>query len=329
MVDCNMRSLILKILAIIRFDRLLYLFNRTPRILFWHSVDKKIDSLVEAEGISLKKFETQLDYLEKHYEIISCSEYNRRFENNSFTNREVVLTFDDGYKNNLTVLAPLMKKRNIPFLIFISTNHIDTGRIFPTSLIRLIVFGSSLSKISIPFLNINQELNESSDRAELAKKLSVIFKTRPIEEVDIIYNQLMSNISNEDFIKLREKYSSIIPMTWDDVKMISTYGGEIGCHCLDHICCHSQQDISEVKRQIVESKDIIEKRLGIPCNYFAYPNGSFTEQSNKIVNEAGFIMGFTTKPHKIDLTIDKAMVPRVCAPSDFNLFKIKINIFPR
>ena len=38
----------------------------------------------------------------------------------------VVITFDDGYKNNYTNAYPILKKYNIPAIIFLTTNFIDS-----------------------------------------------------------------------------------------------------------------------------------------------------------------------------------------------------------
>ena len=41
--------------------------------------------------------------------------------------RHIVLTFDDGYKNNIRIIAPLLHSWNLPFTIFVSTRHISEG----------------------------------------------------------------------------------------------------------------------------------------------------------------------------------------------------------
>jgi hypothetical protein len=72
--------------------------------------------------------------------------------NNTFTKKEIVLTFDDGYANNFHTVGQIMKEYNLPYTVFISTEHIETGELFPTSIASLIVLGSELMKISIPSL---------------------------------------------------------------------------------------------------------------------------------------------------------------------------------
>ena len=43
----------------------------------------------------------------------------------------MVVTFDDGYRDNLRVAAPLLLKHGVPATFFIATGHVDSGRPFP------------------------------------------------------------------------------------------------------------------------------------------------------------------------------------------------------
>ena len=89
--------------------------NRIPRVLFYHGVADIRSPFVEKLHIPPADFRKQLAYLRKHYEIVSMDEYDRRWQTGSFTGREITLTFDDGYRNNLTQLAPILKEYDLPF----------------------------------------------------------------------------------------------------------------------------------------------------------------------------------------------------------------------
>lgn len=108
--------------------------------------------------------------------------------------------------------------------------------------------------------------------------------------------ELESKISHEEMLELRERYSSIEPLNWNECKQLSQNPLiTIGSHGMDHICCHNKQSAEELKRQMLESKREIESRLGLSCDIFSYPNGNFTDASNKILEDAGYAMGLSTK----------------------------------
>lgn len=304
--------------------------NKTPRILFWHGVDEHLKYPIEAESIQIEDFIKQIDYLQKHFEIISIDEFYSRFNNDSFSGGEIVLTFDDGYKNNLTVLAPVLKDRNLPFTVFISTSNISEGKLFPTSILRLMVYGSSLKRLSIDSLSLTLSIENEEDRRDSYKIMNRHIKESNLKDVNLLCEELIQNLNRTEWERLVQQYKSVIPMTWGEVRKILEYGCTIGSHCVDHICCHSNQDEVEIRYQISKSKDVIEKELNVKCDYFAYPNGDYTSFSNTCVKDAGYLMGFSTKKNRIDPKLNEIQViPRLSVPFNIDTFRITMNLYPK
>ncbi|MGQ8870465.1 polysaccharide deacetylase family protein [Myroides sp. TSA_177.3] len=324
-----MKNIIKTILIDFKIVNLLRRINKKPRILYWHGVDYLKDSVLEAESFEYKVFKDQIDFLEKNYEIVSIDDFYYRISNNKITGKEVVLTFDDGYRNNLTVVAPFLKEKEIPFTVFISTNNITHNKLFPTSILRLVLLGSTIDKVNIDSISFYENISSNVDRFRILNYLSKQIKTRKLEEVEVIIDELISNITEDEYSRLREEFTSIIPMNWEEVRNLLCYGATIGSHCLDHICCHDNQDTNVVKNQIFKSKDIIEKELNVECKYFAYPNGDYTKISNELVEEAGYIMGFSTKKNIIDLSLSQRYaMPRLGVSNNLKDFIFNISIKP-
>ena len=112
--------------------------SKGAKVLFYHGVEKEIkDPFVQSLHMTFKNFEKQILYLKKEYEIISIEDiHDSIYDHRKLSNKHVALTFDDGYKNNLDIVFPFLSSLNIPFSIFISTKHIETGMRFPTYIIR-------------------------------------------------------------------------------------------------------------------------------------------------------------------------------------------------
>ena len=45
----------------------------------------------------------------------------------------MLVTFDDGYRNNLTLAAPVLKSHDIPCIFHVATGYIDTPRMLWTT----------------------------------------------------------------------------------------------------------------------------------------------------------------------------------------------------
>lgn len=70
------------------------------------------------------RFAAHLDFLQHHYNIISLSDYlGTHNSGRSLRRYSVVLTFDDGFRNFLTVAAPLLAERKIPATVFLITDN--------------------------------------------------------------------------------------------------------------------------------------------------------------------------------------------------------------
>lgn len=81
-------------------------------VLMYHGVDKELPkgwprSLV----MPTKEFQAQIKYLhDEGYTMVTVKELGERLEQGLSVDKYVALSFDDGYKNNLTVALPIMQQ---------------------------------------------------------------------------------------------------------------------------------------------------------------------------------------------------------------------------
>ena len=75
--------------------------------------------------IRADRFEVQLDYLRRHYHVISLADFLKaRKSDVPLPDYSVVLTFDDGYRNFLTSALPRLAARDLPVSVFLITGRI-------------------------------------------------------------------------------------------------------------------------------------------------------------------------------------------------------------
>lgn len=104
--------------------------TKTIPVLLYHRIDDlTYDPVMLA--VQPETFEKHLQYISKNYESISLSQLVNRINNKSLTGREICITFDDGYQDNLTKALPILEKYNIPATIFITTSQIGEKASFP------------------------------------------------------------------------------------------------------------------------------------------------------------------------------------------------------
>lgn len=95
-------------------------------ILCYHGVtERRVRHSGDAYGLHVRRdrFAAQLDYLERHWRVMSLSEYvHRRSRGLTVPPRTAIVTFDDGYRNFLTVAVPELRKRGICSAMFLITD---------------------------------------------------------------------------------------------------------------------------------------------------------------------------------------------------------------
>jgi len=79
----------------------------------------------------------------------------------------------------------------------------------------------------------------------------------------------------------------------EEILEMSSYGVEFGSHSLNHRHLH-ELSLSEVRLEVEESKRQIEDMLQKPCKVFAYPAGYFSEDAQRVIENAGHIGAFST-----------------------------------
>jgi peptidoglycan/xylan/chitin deacetylase (PgdA/CDA1 family) len=207
-------------------------------ILTYHSVDDS-DSVI---SVSPDNFKKQMRFLwRKGYGTLSLSnaiDCIRRGD--SFPSGSLVVTFDDGYRNNYTAAFPVLQEFGYCATVFLTTQHCGRTNNWPDQ------------HPSIPELPM---------------------------------------------------------LSWDEIKEMTAHGIEFGAHTRNH------PNLTEVnteiaRREIIESKNEMEEKMGQSVELFSYPFGRFNAEVQAIV-KAAFAGAISNKPGKISSRSDLHALERI------------------
>lgn len=105
-------------------------------------------------------------------------------------------------------------------------------------------------------------------------------------------------------------------MTWDQLAEMRDAGVDIQCHTFTHSNLHGKATGTKPKevtvmqqmgyepwlrKEIIDSKKVLEDKLGIKVNAIAYPYGVWNSEVRKVVKEAGYEAGFTVYGQRIGM----------------------------
>lgn len=84
-------------------------------------------------------------------------------------------------------------------------------------------------------------------------------------------------------------------LSWQEIKEMQDSGLiTIGSHTFDHPILPEVKSEAELKRQILDSKEFLEQKSGVPVDMFCYPYGRFNAHVRSLVIQAGYRLAFAT-----------------------------------
>jgi peptidoglycan/xylan/chitin deacetylase (PgdA/CDA1 family) len=114
----------------------------------------------------------------------------------------------------------------------------------------------------------------------------------------------------EATINYAELGQSFDRLDTNDVKILLKDGWEVGSHSLTHSNFNKLSE-TELRSEIIESKNKLEQELGIKINYFSYPKGNYNADTEAIVKEAGYKAVFTMDDGVVTQANAMYRIPRV------------------
>src|SRR5216683_1340185 len=97
------------------------LFAGRAVIIVYHEIQRDCQSELMT-GISVSLFEYSLNWLRRAgWSIVSLDECLQKLARNDRSRRYAVLTFDDGYRDNVSVALPILERNNAPFMMYVPT----------------------------------------------------------------------------------------------------------------------------------------------------------------------------------------------------------------
>ncbi len=95
---------------------------------FYHVVsNKKIPYILNYPYLNEKQFEQQLDYFLRYFKPVSLADLYK----NPHTKQKVFhLSFDDGLRESIEIVAPLLLKKGIPATFFVNSGFVDNKELF-------------------------------------------------------------------------------------------------------------------------------------------------------------------------------------------------------
>jgi peptidoglycan/xylan/chitin deacetylase (PgdA/CDA1 family) len=213
----------------------------------------------------------------------------------------LLITLDDGYRNNIDYALPICETFGIKPVLFVATDHIDSGLPFWFDRFDYALQQNMGELISLSYQGEQYEFDATSREALTDSFKAFRDNSKHSFTDDIKMNQLFTGLSKMLEIRSgmalndicdKDDWSAIA--TWEQLrKAVKEDRLDIASHTVNHWRVDSLPE-EFVASQLKQSKLRIESELAVKCHYFCYPNGNYNKQSICLVKSSGYKAAFST-----------------------------------
>ena len=260
-----------------------------------------------------------LELKDKGYEFISLDELYDILQNQQKVDKKIILTLDDGYKDNYEIAYPIFKKHNVPFTIYLTTSFPDRNALLWWYVLEdLIIENDELVVEDMRYICKNYE-DKNRVFLVIRDKILKLDQKNLLNEL----NNLFKSYKIDWFSKNEE-----LCMSWEDVLNLSKDSlCTIGGHTKNHYAFNKLSE-DEIIDEVEGANKKIEEKIGKDIEHFAYPFGSINEVESRefeIMKRFHFKTVTTTRKGNIYLEHKKFIdccLPRIMLVDKFRIIDI-------
>lgn len=297
------------------------LVKRQVAILCYHRVDNPANYPWSVTPVTPEVFDLEMNYLRRKHQIISLEELSTALGDfKALPPRPAVITFDDGYRDVYVNAYPILKKYGSPATVFLATGHIGTGKLFWFDKVRYVISETKLDTIELGELG-TYYLSSAGDRRSVGEAITARLKQITVKDRDEFIEKLVRLSGVDVPLDLGRE----LMLSWDEIKEMSRNGINFGAHTVNHPIL-TRLPLEMARKEILDSKQQIEKELGQAVTTFCYPNGGpgdFNSDIEEILRNNGFKCAVTLNPAKfVSLRAQPYRLPRIHVEHSFDMFEL-------
>ncbi len=242
-------------------------------------------------------FSASQENLEKQVRIFqSCAELVRVEDLETVFNtprgKHILITFDDGYRDNYELAFPVLKACNASALFFIATGYIDRPRLAWWSEIAWMIRNAQVDIVPAgKWFDKPLEIGEGYPAQAIGQAVRKYWSLQECETEEYLASLAELTSAGRCPVELAEK----LRMNWEMIQEMHKASMEFGGHTVNHPIL-AQLSAARQREEITGCRDRLTEKLGVAPLSFGYPVGQahmFTSETKQILKEAGYRFAFS------------------------------------
>jgi peptidoglycan/xylan/chitin deacetylase (PgdA/CDA1 family) len=306
-------------------------FDCRALILMYHGV-AEVGSDPWSLFVTPQHFAEHLEVLRQYARPMRLRRLTQAFGKVHLASHSVVVTFDDGYANNLHNARPLLERYDIPATVFLTTGYLGGAcEFWWDELDRLLLQPGTLPETLELRIQGSPHQWELGAAAYYPAAACMEYRNwRAWEEAPTPRHALYASLwqllqplpedERHSIVAELRAWAGAVPAARPTHRSLAlqevlalAQGNlvDVGSHTVTHPLFPALS-LSMQRGEIQQSKTYLESVLGHPVTSFCYPYGAYTAETVNLVREAGFACACSTSTGTVGRCTDRWQLPRVC-----------------
>jgi peptidoglycan/xylan/chitin deacetylase (PgdA/CDA1 family) len=241
-------------------------------------------------AVSPAHFAEHLATIRERFRPLTLTELEHGLAGRSVPRGSVVVTFDDGYRDNLHVAKPLLGQHGVPATVFVLTGYLGAGRDFWWDECEALLRTANLPELADPRL--------------AWRRLRELPHGERLDQLDRLW----------EHAGLERPPASLVSSAEEIVELAEGELIEIGGHTATHPRLPGLPPAAQLE-EIRSSKTALENLLSQPVLSFSYPHGQYDRTTVDGVRKAGFRRACASGERAVPRRARLLELPRLEAPN--------------
>jgi peptidoglycan/xylan/chitin deacetylase (PgdA/CDA1 family) len=266
-------------------------------VLNYHRIGNRDDDPFDPEVFSTtgEQLNEQIAYLRRHSSLVTLEEAVA-FVDGTINEKDrhhrcrVLLTFDDGYRDNYEIAFPILRSHGVQGVFFLATDLVGSSHVPWWDHIAYLMKTARRRQFCLRYPS---ELLVDFDKNGMDKSLREVlnlYKSPENTDHKRFISELKEEAQGSDLPGTLRRF-----LNWDEAREMASGGMAIGSHTESHHVL-SQLRPDQQRQELAQSRAQLRKQLGTEVDALAYPVGaasSFSDQTQQLAQEVGYRAAFS------------------------------------
>lgn len=286
-------------------------------VLTFHRVAGPGSSGFDPETIDTtpEQFDRQVETMKRYFTLIDTRDLDEHRAGKPLPDNPAMITFDDGYRDNVDNALPILRKHGARATFFIASGFVTDRRLFWWERINYVMKHAPLARLRLAYPEEREhDLSTPEARRRSTRALLALVKAWQGLDLERFLGEL-GDAAQVPWARDAERaFADQLIMTWDDVRALADAGMDVQSHTHRHRVLQTLEP-QALLEDLRASRQEIEAATGRPARALAYPAGRSIAEWSEVrlaVRRAGFRIGFSshTGTSRLGEPLDWLDVPR-------------------